>query len=154
MDQGWGAVSHLSLFFFYLSQKFKHDLWRLMTILKLSQKQHLDPGACVCCWRKQYADDSDPTAASRASLHIKKKIHFVYFSQASGSTEVKVPLVTWFHERGPNLCWRNVFVCLPACLSVCPSVCLSVCLTTHESFAQCFRIEKIAHQSSRVIKWS
>ena len=38
---GWDAVSDLCLIFFYLSQKFKHDLWRLKWILKLSQKQHL-----------------------------------------------------------------------------------------------------------------
>ena len=30
-------------FFFYLSQKFKHDLWRLKKKLKLSRKQHLTP---------------------------------------------------------------------------------------------------------------
>ena len=29
--------------FFYLSQKFKHDLWRLKKKLKLSRKQHLTP---------------------------------------------------------------------------------------------------------------
>ena len=43
-DQGWGAVSDLSLIS-DLSQKFKHDLWRVKSKLKLSQKQHLTPGA-------------------------------------------------------------------------------------------------------------
>ena len=42
-DQGWGAVSDLSLIS-DLSQKFKHDLWRVKSELKLSQKQHLTPG--------------------------------------------------------------------------------------------------------------
>ena len=41
-DQGWGAVSDLSLIS-DLSQKFKHDLWRVKSELKLSQKQHLTP---------------------------------------------------------------------------------------------------------------
>ena len=35
---------HKSIFF-YLSQEFKHDLWRLKSNLQLSQKQHLTPGA-------------------------------------------------------------------------------------------------------------
>ena len=43
-DQGWGAVSDLSLIS-DLSQKFKHDLWRVKSELKLSQKQHLTPDA-------------------------------------------------------------------------------------------------------------
>ena len=43
LDQGWGAVSDLSLIS-DLSQKFKHDLWRAKSKLKLSQKQHLTPG--------------------------------------------------------------------------------------------------------------
>ena len=38
-----GAVSDLSLIS-DLSQKFKHDLWRLKSKLKLSQKQHFTPG--------------------------------------------------------------------------------------------------------------
>ena len=37
-----GAVSDLSLIS-DLSQKFKHDLWRIKSELKLSQKQHLTP---------------------------------------------------------------------------------------------------------------
>ena len=41
-DRGWGAVSDLSLIS-DLSQKFKHDLWRVKSKLKLSQKQHLTP---------------------------------------------------------------------------------------------------------------
>ena len=41
-DQGWGAVSDLSLIS-DLSQKFKHDLWRVKSKVKLSQKQHLTP---------------------------------------------------------------------------------------------------------------
>ena len=41
-DQGWGAVSDLSLIS-DLSQKFKYDLWRVKSELKLSQKQHLTP---------------------------------------------------------------------------------------------------------------
>ena len=41
--QGWGAVSDLSLIS-DLSQKFKYDLWRVKSELKLSQKQHLTPG--------------------------------------------------------------------------------------------------------------
>ena len=41
-DLGWGAVSDLSLIS-DLSQKFKHDLWRVKSELKLSQKQHLTP---------------------------------------------------------------------------------------------------------------
>ena len=40
--QGWGAVSDLSLIS-DLSEKFKHDLWRVKSELKLSQKQHLTP---------------------------------------------------------------------------------------------------------------
>ena len=40
---GWGAVSDLSLIS-DLSQKFKHDLWRVKSELNLSQKQHLTPG--------------------------------------------------------------------------------------------------------------
>ena len=44
--QGWGAVSDLSLIS-DLSQKFKHDLWRVKSKLKLSQKQHLTPGLAV-----------------------------------------------------------------------------------------------------------
>ena len=39
---GWGAVSDLSLIS-DLSQKFKHDLLRVKSELKLSQKQHLTP---------------------------------------------------------------------------------------------------------------
>ena len=39
-EQGWGAVSDLSLIS-DLSQKFKHDLWRVKSELNLSQKQHL-----------------------------------------------------------------------------------------------------------------
>ena len=39
---GWGAVSDLSLIS-DLSQKFKHDLWRVKSELKLSQKQHFTP---------------------------------------------------------------------------------------------------------------
>ena len=38
----WGAVSDLSLIS-DLSQKFKHDLRRVKSELKLSQKQHLTP---------------------------------------------------------------------------------------------------------------
>ena len=38
----WGAVSDLSLIS-DLSQKFKHDLWRVKSELNLSQKQHLTP---------------------------------------------------------------------------------------------------------------
>ena len=41
-NQGRGAVSDLSLIS-DLSQKFKHDLWRLKSKFKLSQKQHLTP---------------------------------------------------------------------------------------------------------------
>ena len=41
-DLGWGAVSDLSQIS-DLSQKFKHDLWRVKPDLKLSQKQHLTP---------------------------------------------------------------------------------------------------------------
>ena len=41
-ELGWGAVSDLSLIS-DLSQKFKHDLWRVKSELKLSQKQHLTP---------------------------------------------------------------------------------------------------------------
>ena len=48
-DQGWGAVSDLSLIS-DLSQKFKHDLWRPKSKLKLSQKQHLTPA--VLCYNK------------------------------------------------------------------------------------------------------
>ena len=44
-DQGWGAVSDLSMIS-DLSQKFKHDLWRVKSELKLSRKQHLTPGTC------------------------------------------------------------------------------------------------------------
>ena len=40
--QGWGAVSDFSLIS-VLSQKFKHDLWRVKSVVKLSQKQHLTP---------------------------------------------------------------------------------------------------------------
>ena len=47
VDQGWGAVSDLSLIS-DLSQKFKHDLWRLKSKLKLSQKQHLTPDDRAC----------------------------------------------------------------------------------------------------------
>ena len=43
VDLGWGAVSNLSQIS-DLSQKFKHDLWRVKSELKLSQKQHLTPG--------------------------------------------------------------------------------------------------------------
>ena len=39
----WGAVSDLSLIS-GLSEKFKHDLWRLKSKLNFSQKQHLTPG--------------------------------------------------------------------------------------------------------------
>ena len=45
-DPEWGAVSDLSLIS-DLSQKFKHDLWRVMSELDLSQKQHLTPGDLV-----------------------------------------------------------------------------------------------------------
>ena len=44
INQGWGAVSDLSMIS-DLSQKFKHDLWRVKSELKLSQKQHLTPGS-------------------------------------------------------------------------------------------------------------
>ena len=43
VDQGWGAVSDLSLIS-DLSQKFKHVLCGVKSKLKLSQKQHLTPG--------------------------------------------------------------------------------------------------------------
>ena len=50
---GWGAVSDLSLIS-DLSQKFKHDLWRVKSELNLSQKQHLTPDAGLLkidrCW--------------------------------------------------------------------------------------------------------
>ena len=42
-DLGWGAVFDLSLIS-DLSQKFKHDLWRVKSELKLSRIQHLTPG--------------------------------------------------------------------------------------------------------------
>ena len=42
VHQGWGAVSNLSEIS-DLSQKFKHNLWRVKSELKLSQKQHLTP---------------------------------------------------------------------------------------------------------------
>ena len=45
-DLGSGAVSDLSVIS-DLSQKFKHDLWRFMSELKLSQKQHLTPAAQI-----------------------------------------------------------------------------------------------------------
>ena len=45
---GWGAVSDLSLIS-DLSQKFKHDLWRAKSKLKLSQKQHLTPDVINNC---------------------------------------------------------------------------------------------------------
>ena len=53
-DQGWGDVSDLSLIS-DLSQKFRHDLWRLKSELKLSQKQHLTP-VVFLCWMQ----DSNP----------------------------------------------------------------------------------------------
>ena len=43
MSQGWGAVSDLSLIS-DLTQKFKHNLWRVKSELKLSRKQHLIQG--------------------------------------------------------------------------------------------------------------
>ena len=45
-DLEWGAISDLSLIS-DLSQKFKHDLWRVKSELQLSQKQQLTPGALM-----------------------------------------------------------------------------------------------------------
>ena len=69
-DQGWGAVSDLSLIL-DLSQKFKHGLLRLKSKLKLNQKQHLTPDGRVKidhCQKRTCAD-------MRLSKYIMEPVH-------------------------------------------------------------------------------
>ena len=101
-DLGWGAVSDLSLIS-DLSQKFKHELWRVKSELKLSQKQHLTWFDKIKAWptitmNHKYYKISDSVFHAPNGLDIKRcrQVAIIDENRAAVSTQLAHPFLHYW----------------------------------------------------------